>query len=95
MLSFVNFLGYLNGKLRIVTVGDTAGGFYVEDDGVGIPPDERELVFESGYSTAPGGNGLGLAIVRVIAEAHGWTVDVTESGAGGARFEFSGVERAS
>ncbi|WP_254823500.1 sensor histidine kinase [Haloglomus halophilum] len=72
-----------------VTVGPlTAGaGFYVADDGSGIPDAERESVFEHGVSTA-GGTGLGLTIVRTIAEAHGWTVAATESDAGGARFEF-------
>lgn len=66
-------------------------GFYVEDDGLGIPADERERIFEMGYSNHPGG-GLGLAIVSEIAQAHGWEVTVTEGRKGGARFEFSGVE---
>jgi len=61
--------------------------FYVEDDGPGIPPDEREHVFEGGYSTKDGG-GFGLATVRRTAEVHGWRVRVTEGDSGGARFEF-------
>jgi len=76
-----------------VTVGDTGDGFFVADDGVGIPPEEREQVFESGYSTSLDGTGFGLRIVAQIAERHGWTVDVTESESGGARFEFGGVRR--
>jgi signal transduction histidine kinase len=64
------------------------GGFYVADDGPGIPPGEREEVFERGYTTEEDGSGLGLAIVQAIAEAHGWRVDVTEGDVGGARFEF-------
>ena len=68
------------------------GGFFVADDGPGIPPADRERVFESSYSTAEGGTGFGLSIVESIAEAHGWTVTLTESEAGGARFELSGVE---
>jgi signal transduction histidine kinase len=66
-------------------------GFVVEDDGPGIPPDRRERVFESGVSTA-GGTGYGLAIVSRLAVEQGWTVAVTESDSGGARFEFTGVD---
>ncbi|WP_142858923.1 PAS domain S-box protein [Salinigranum halophilum] len=75
-----------------VTVGDYPGGFYVADDGPGIPRDERERVFEAGYSTDPEGTGFGLAIVREIAEAHGWTVRATDGDRGGARFEVTGVD---
>jgi signal transduction histidine kinase len=74
-----------------VEVGDTSDGFYVADDGPGIPPDEREAVFERGYTTGREGTGLGLAIVEEVARAHGWTVQVAESTAGGARVEVRGV----
>ncbi|WP_177227195.1 receiver/sensor box histidine kinase [Halomicrobium zhouii] len=67
-------------------------GFYVADDGPGIPAAEREAVFQSGYSKTDGGTGLGLSIVHQCAAAHGWTVAVTESEDGGARFEFTDVE---
>ena len=75
-----------------VTVGALSDGFYVADDGPGIPSEEREQVFQSGYSTVEEGTGLGLAIVREVAEAHGWTVTVTEGADGGARFEVTGVD---
>jgi len=65
------------------------GGFYAEDDGPGIPESEREEVFEYGYSTEEEGAGLGLSIVKAVAEAHGWAVSVTESAEGGARFEIT------
>mgnify|MGYP000085475218 FL=1 len=73
-----------------VTVGRTDGGFFVADDGVGIPADERERVFEPGYSASGtnNGTGLGLTIVERIAEAHDWTVSLATGSAGGARFEF-------
>ena len=73
-----------------ITVGELADepGFYVADNGDGIPADEREEVFEAGVSGAKMGSGLGLAIVRRIAQAHGWTVSVTDADGGGARFEF-------
>ncbi|MDS0299557.1 PAS domain-containing sensor histidine kinase [Halogeometricum sp. S1BR25-6] len=72
-----------------VTVGRTDGGFYVEDDGPGISESERETVFEAGHSSVADGTGFGLAIVKRIAEAHGWSVTLTESETGGARFEFA------
>ena len=75
-----------------ITVGAIEDGFYVADDGPGIPPEEREAVFESGYSTGESGTGLGLSIVEQVAREHGWTVDLGESADGGARFEFTGVE---
>jgi len=79
--------------VETVTVGTTDGGFYVADDGVGIPPSEREAVFEGGYSTAGRETGLGLSIVKGIATAHGWDIAVTEGVDGGARFEITGIDR--
>ena len=75
-----------------VAVGGLADGFYVADDGPGIPPGERERVFEVGVSTGESGTGLGLNIVADIARGHGWEVRLTESERGGARFEITGVE---
>jgi PAS domain S-box-containing protein len=60
-----------------VTVGDLSAGFFVADDGPGIPLEEHERVFDAGYSTEPDGSGLGLRIVEQVAHAHGWTVSVT------------------
>ncbi|WP_424004452.1 ATP-binding protein [Haloarcula salina] len=84
----------LDGTEVTITVGELDDGFYVADDGTGIPADERERVFEPGYGSADG-SGYGLCIVEQIAEAHGWSVDVYESERGGARFEVTGVEPAS
>ena len=77
-----------------VTVGPLDGGFFVEDDGPGIPEAIREGVFESGFTTTDQGTGFGLAIVEDIAEAHGWTVSLGESASGGARFEIRVPETA-
>ncbi|WP_394295422.1 sensor histidine kinase [Halogeometricum pallidum] len=75
--------------VRVGPLGEDGGeGFYVEDGGVGIPPERRERVFEPGETTGEDGIGYGLAIVSRISDAHGWSVSVTESAAGGARFEF-------
>ena len=80
------------GSATTVTVGELPDGFYVADDGVGIPADERTDIFEQGYSTARGGTGFGLRIVAQIVDAHGWNIRVTDSDDGGARFEVTGVE---
>jgi len=61
-------------------------GFYVEDTGTGIPSEERDSVFEQGYTTNTEGTGFGLAIVRDIVQAHGWEISVTEGESGGAKF---------
>jgi len=66
-------------------------GFYVEDDGPGIPFERREYVLRFGVSTGSG-SGYGLAIVRTIVEAHGWSLAVVDSSQGGARFEVLDVE---
>jgi signal transduction histidine kinase len=70
-----------------VPVGDHEEGFFVADDGPGIPPADREAVFERGSSTA----GDGPSIVEGIVEAHGWDSDLQESDAGGARFAVTVV----
>jgi PAS domain S-box-containing protein len=75
-----------------VTVGTLENGFYVEDDGPGIPPDDFDDVFETGYSTSQDGTGFGLSIVKQIVEAHEWEIRVTDGSEGGARFEIGGVE---
>lgn len=78
-----------------VTVASSRNGrrcdIVVEDDGEGVPPDDRERIFERFYRRAQddSGTGLGLAIVRWIAHAHAGSVAVTQSSAGGARFVAS------
>ncbi|TKX52453.1 HAMP domain-containing histidine kinase, partial [Halorubrum sp. SP3] len=75
-----------------VTVGELANGFYIEDDGQGISPDERDDVFEAGYSQSTDGTGFGLSIVGQIITAHDWQIHVTDGSDGGARFEITDVE---
>ena len=74
-----------------VTVGECNGGFYVADDGPGIPPEDREAVFEAGYSTGARGTGLGLSIVEQVVDAHDWQLSVTGASDGGTRFEITDV----
>jgi two-component system, OmpR family, sensor kinase len=78
-----------NGSGLVRLTADEAGAgkirFSVTDDGPGIPLAERERVFErfhrtdAGRARSPGGAGLGLAIVRAIADAHGGHVRARES----------------
>jgi signal transduction histidine kinase/DNA-binding response OmpR family regulator len=81
----------VDGSGVTVSVGDLETGFYVADDGQGIPDGDREAVFESGVSTSENGTGVGLKIVAEIVDSHGWDIAVTESDDGGARFEIRGV----
>jgi two-component system OmpR family sensor kinase len=59
----------------------------VRDDGIGIPPEERQHVFES-FRAGPvrPGTGMGLAIVRATMEAHGGSVAVQDARGGGCEF---------
>jgi two-component system sensor histidine kinase HydH len=58
----------------------------VADEGPGVAAVDRERVFEPFYTKRAGGTGLGLAVVRRIAEAHGGTVRVDDRPGGGAEF---------
>jgi len=77
-----------------VRVGELSGddGFFIEDNGPGIPSDRRDEVFEMGHTTKDHGSGLGMNIVASIVRAHEWEIHVTSSDAGGARFEITGVD---
>jgi two-component system OmpR family sensor kinase len=64
----------------------------VEDAGPGLPPHQRDALFEPfrrGPGAAPGGAGLGLAIVARIQRAHGGTVEADDAPGGGARFRMA------
>lgn len=71
-----------------VTVGALADdqGFFVEDDGPGIPEKELEYVFDRGYTTVEERDGHGLALVEEIAGALNWRVEIAE--AAGTRIEI-------
>jgi len=71
-----------------VRVGTTGRGFYVADDGPGIPDTEREKVLEPGYTTSEEGTGTGLAIVRETVEQQEWGLEIGQSDLGGARFDI-------
>jgi PAS domain S-box-containing protein len=75
-----------------VVVGALDDGFYVADDGTGLPAHDPETLLDFGVSTAAGGSGLGLSIVNEVVENHGWNLTLTDGDDGGARFEIRGVE---
>lgn len=75
-----------------VGVLSTENGFFVEDDGSGIPAEVRSELFDYGVSSTSEQTGFGLSIVRWIADAHGWEVTVGDEDADGARFEVTNVE---
>jgi PAS domain S-box-containing protein len=75
-----------------ITVGLLDDGFFLEDDGSGIPEDRQDQVFEEGFTTSEDGTGFGLAIVHDVVRAHGWDITATTGERGGARFEVTGVD---
>jgi two-component system, OmpR family, sensor kinase len=88
---------------RVVLSAEAEGSrlrFRIDDDGPGVAPPERELVFdrfhrsEGSRARATGGSGLGLAIARSIVERHGGRIWVEDSPLGGARvvFELAGFK---
>ncbi|ELY4480831.1 two-component system sensor histidine kinase RstB [Cronobacter turicensis] len=90
-----NALRYSEQRLRIgLSLDGAQATLEVEDDGTGIPEDERSRVFEPfvrldpSRDRATGGCGLGLAIVHSIATAMSGEVSVTQSDLGGAHFRF-------
>ncbi len=88
----------LYGKSRVHVVVTSADGvrrLEVHDDGPGIPPDEVHRIFErfarldESRARATGGSGLGLAIANEIAVDHKATLEVLQSGMGGACFRLT------
>lgn len=79
------------GDTPAVRVGVDDAGVYVADDGPGIDAAERDEVTEFGVSNG-GGTGIGLAIVKRVAAAHGWELEVDESPAGGFEARLVGPE---
>ncbi|MBF0187239.1 MAG: HAMP domain-containing protein [Magnetococcales bacterium] len=80
-----------SGKVSLTVHTDESGHWLViqvADNGIGIPPQDRDRVFEPYFTTKKKGTGLGLAIVRKIVEDHGGTIRMRESGQQGALAEL-------
>ena len=101
LMQFVRLLGnlldnaerYAESRITVQVVGEDGRALLtVTDDGAGIAPADRERVFErftrldTARSRGTGGAGLGLAIAREIAQAHGGTLRIEDDPCGGARF---------
>ena len=91
-----NALRYANERVAVTV--EKAGGrtvISVDDDGPGVPPEERERLFdpftrvEGSRGRESGGVGLGLAIVKSVAEWHGGEARISDSPLGGARVSIS------
>ncbi|MGE0789989.1 MAG: ATP-binding protein [Sandaracinaceae bacterium] len=72
----------------ILSEADDGVRIEVIDNGPGVPPEERERIFEPYYTTKSTGTGLGLAIVHRIISDHAGSIDVDEGADGGAVFEI-------
>jgi len=91
-----NAFKYASKKIVVSTLlQDGRIMIHVDDDGIGIPPDDRESVFSAftrldrSRDRATGGYGLGLAITRRVLELHGGTASADASPLGGARFTLA------
>ncbi|WP_313951317.1 ATP-binding protein [Accumulibacter sp.] len=91
-----NAIKYAQKRIRIsAELVDDQVRLHVDDDGIGIPPEERERIFspftrlDRSRDRATGGYGLGLAIVQLVLEQHHGTASASESPLGGARFTVS------
>jgi len=70
-------------KAHYKEVGKNQLWLIYDDDGVGIPGDEKEKIFEEGYGK---GTGYGLYLIRKICETYGWTIQETGVPGKGAQF---------
>jgi signal transduction histidine kinase len=78
-------------ELVIRSAADDTPGILVSvrDSGVGIDPHNRERLFDSFFTTKPGGMGMGLAICKSIIEAHGGRIWASLNPGGGSTFQFT------
>lgn len=82
---FRNSIEHNSGAITI-EVGSTNSGFYIADDGSGIPEEHQDTIFDYGETFSDDGTGLGLAIIRNIIDAHGWDIEINNDW-DGARFD--------
>lgn len=81
------------GKASAVDVGTTEDGFFVQDDGSGVPHVDRDYAEAATMTDAR--SGASIRVARRLAERHGWELSVMPNDRGGSRFEVTGVVQAS
>ena len=75
---------------QIILHYEVEGGktiLYYEDNGVGIPIENKERIFSEGFTT--GGSGLGLKLIKKMIEAYGWTIEENGVPNNGAKFQIT------
>ncbi len=85
--------GAVNITFRVVEGGGGGVEFQVEDDGPGISKERQEQIFEPFYTSRARGTGLGLAVVRAVADAHEGSVRVESTPGEGALFALTLPDR--
>lgn len=75
-----------------VTVGTTAEGFFVANDGAGIAASPPESVFDPGFSTTEEKTGFGLYIAQMISDDQDWSLSLTDTRDGSVQFDVENVE---
>ncbi len=87
----LNAIAYSPAGGRVGLAATASGGatvIQVTDQGPGVPPEDRERIFDPFHSGRPGGTGLGLSVVRRLARELDWTVEVDDAPGGGAEFRL-------
>lgn len=78
-------------QVSVEAQGEGSVRIVVEDDGSGVPPENRDRLFAPYFTTRPHGSGLGLAICRRIALAHGWGLRYEPRVPRGSMFVLDGI----
>ena len=80
---------------RSIDLDASGSSMIIDDSGPGIDPVIADEIFDFGFSTRPGGRGLGLAIADQILDRAGWSIRFKHRERGGARFVLSPKNRKS